>query len=170
MLGASDICLQIHSRLSSVEMRLSATSNITQRVAMEDHKKLVELFHVFLSKYTKKRTVLHLVSSEHIVETCRRIHLEIDGFRSKYRLASDSCIDEQRESRFHDEVEKYKLHIKESIQKNQGALFEEQSEPETQQEALMLLLFESENRESKYTQEETDLMHQIFRHIASFPN
>lgn len=163
MLGASDICHYVVKRLSNVEKQLNAMTKIAQRKPMKGFMQISERMRLFLEKYSRKPTVIHLVSSEQIVNTCRDINLQLDELILEHSLSSNADM-----LQFDGYAQSYMLHIQDSTRLYQETLFDELRETDAQQEALMLLLFECGHRVSKYTEKEMDLMHQIFCHVSSF--
>lgn len=166
MRGASEICLHVCSRLSNVEKRLKPMARIAQRGAMGAFQRILDQMRLFLVKYSSKTLVLHLVSSEQIIDKCARTHQKLDAFIHEHSLSPD-CQQYDWDGRWQQQAMAYKQRIEESIQTEPNALFSDLQEPNAQKEALVLLLFESDNRESKYSEKELDLMHRIYLHVSS---
>lgn len=101
------------------------------------------------------------------METCRWIHCQLDEFVLGNGLLVDSCVQNDWETQFNEHLQGYKLDIKNRMNMNQKSLFHELQSSEAQEEVLTLLLFESDNRASKYTEQEMDMMHKVFQHVSS---
>lgn len=129
---------------------------------------ILEHTYLCLVKYSNKPTVIHLVSSRHIVSACRKIHNDIDVLIDTNPVLCASNIHTKLKTLFDQEVYKYETFSQESMRMDRQTLFDELQEPEAQQEALALLMFEFDNRESQYAEGEIKLIHRIFLYVSSF--
>lgn len=164
MRGASAICRQVCTRLSSVEKQLDCMAKIARRGPMRHFTQILERTRGFLMKFAGKATIIHLVSNDQIVSACRRTHEDLDEFILAHDLA---LAHNTWEKQLAADTGSYKLSVEKSVQMDQTTLFEELENQDAQQEALILILFECENRKSKYTKGEMQIMHRIFRYVSS---
>lgn len=165
MCEVREMCERLCSRLQNLESQVKAANELIARDASKVYQQLLDKTNVFLMKHVNVHLVTRLVGIQVVIDTCGDLHRELDALLLRFNL---SCADQHSwKKQWEQDATAMRRLLSKSIYQKE-ALMDELQDPNTQAEALTLLLFECSHRKLKYTEEEMVLINDIFHFIASF--
>lgn len=164
MVEAQQMCEHVLERLEAISKEADEVVSPPQDM-LNRYSRILYQFHAFLKKFGQDKPIMRLVCNRVVVRKTMEFHMDIDKLLNGMNIPRENAELLEWKSTW-ENLRESQVAAFQALSKNRVVLMSNLRDPQSQSEALTLLMFESKKLDAGYNEAELQVINMAFGNVA----